>query len=131
MESMSTPPTQPPSEQPVIQVHDSADDAELLKELRRVRSDISFRKWTKRRLVFIIAVVILDLLATILSTTALVLVHSNQLANCHRDNTLRAAQVQLWEGVIVQAQQTNQHTDPQQIKSFEDSLHQQFAQHGC
>jgi hypothetical protein len=74
----------------------------------------------------------LDLVASILSVGAIVLIREVQLDNCHRDNTLRAANVQLWEGVILQAQQnTANPPDPKQVQGFEDLLHQNFAPHAC
>lgn len=57
-------------------------DAELLTELKRVRSDLGFRNWISLRIKIVAALVAFDLIVSILSIAALVGVYRVQAVEC-------------------------------------------------
>jgi hypothetical protein len=66
----------------------SPTDDELLKELKRVRSDLGFRKWISLRVKIVAALVIFDLVVSVLSVVAIIIVRDVQVSECDhaRDN---------------------------------------------
>lgn len=119
------------------------DDRELLAELRRVGSDLGFRKWARRRIFLVAALVVLDLLLSVGVVAALIGIRHVQHEACQRDNRLRAAYVDQWTPILVDAPPPvlppnptaeQQATYDGQIRlrtNFQSALDTDFAQHDC
>lgn len=118
-----------------------ADD-ELLGELKRVGSDLTFRRWTRHRVKIIALLVTFDLLVSVVSVLALLGVHHVQRESCQRDNQLRQAYVAQWQPVLDQPpaplsdnptaeEKARYEAGLQTRQQFQESLKNGFAQHGC
>jgi hypothetical protein len=108
---------------------DPTDD-ELLSELKRIRSDLGFRKWISLRVRIVAALIVFDLLISLLSVGAVAIALNAQHSACVRDDDLRAAYTAQWQPILDGAKQAN---DPRQVDvvhRFETGL-AGFRQHGC
>lgn len=66
-------------------------DDELLAELKRVRSDLGFRKWISLRVRIVIGLIAFDLMVSVLVVAAVLGVRHVQIENCHGRQQDRAA----------------------------------------
>lgn len=120
----------------------NTDDSELVEQLHRVDSSLEFRGWTRRRIVALTVFVVLDLVATLLSSGAIVGVVIARRESCDRDNALRSAYVTMWQPVLalpVPALPPDSSEQQKQMAAaqantrrvFQANLNDGFAQHGC
>lgn len=120
------------------------DDAELLNELKRVRSEITWRRWVRRRIGIIAIFIAMDLLASLAAGVALYKVFNFQSDACHADNELRRQYVDQWTPLLrdspqpvdpgPNAPEAARETFNGQVKlrqEFTDGLTHGFAQHPC
>lgn len=67
------------------------DDAELVEQLKRVQSDVGFRNWTRHRMFLVVVLVAFDLLISVLSITAIVLIRQQDSERIADTNARRIA----------------------------------------
>lgn len=105
-------------------------DDELLQELKRIRSDLGFRKWISLRVRIVLALVVFDLAVSVLSVTAVGIALNAQHSSCVRDNNLRAAYTAQWQPILDDAKAKNDPAQAGLVHRFEVGL-DGFKQHGC
>lgn len=117
-------------------------DEELLAQLKRVQSDLSFRRWTRKRVFLMAALILIDLIASVGSISAIFIGLHTQHTTCTRDNELRKAYVAQWQPVLDQPpavlpdnatpqQKATYEAQLQTRQRFQDSLNVGFKQHTC
>lgn len=119
-------------------------DDELLDELKRVGSDLGFRKRVRRSIRAVILFITVDLIISGIAIFALVSVKDVQREACERDNILRKSYVDQWTPLIADNPLPPEPPDdaPQEVKDnynkqkrshdiFIDGLSNGFAQHPC
>jgi hypothetical protein len=108
---------------------DPTDD-ELLNELKRIRSDLGFRKWISLRVRIVAALIVFDLLISLLSIAAVAIALNTQHSACVRDNDLRAAYTAQWQPLLDDAIKANDPSTADLRARFQVGL-EGFKQHGC
>lgn len=123
-------------------VTEDVTDDDLVGQMKRVRSDLSFRKWTRKRIFLSLCLIFVDLLTTALSVYAISLNRNLAVETCKRDNVFREAYVNQWKPILtlpplslpagatpeVKAQYNAQ--EVLRIR-FNESLTKDFAIHPC
>jgi hypothetical protein len=105
-------------------------DDELVRELRRVRSDLGFRKWIGTRVRVVIALLVFDLIVSCLSIGAFVAATNALHSACVRDDTLRAAYTAQWQPILDGARTQDDPRNRDIVARFQVGL-DGFKQHGC
>jgi hypothetical protein len=121
-----------------------SSDQELLTELRKVGTDLVFRKKTRKLMRIIFALTAFSVVISVISIFALVSVRTLQVRECQRDNEFRKAYVDQWAPILADspAPQKPAEDAPQEVQaayersvrsraSFVKSLDTNFAQHAC
>lgn len=120
----------------------SVSDAQLLDELRRVRGELTWRARVRRWLRWIVATLVIALVASLLALGAFVGVLRARHEACGRDNDLRRAYAAQWQPVLSLPpaalppnptdEQRRQYDAAMVVRQrFADSLTNGFAQHAC
>lgn len=123
---------------------ESDGDQELLAELRKVGSDLGFRRRIRRIIRGMIALMVVDMFVSILAIYAVSVVRGYQHDACERSNKFREAYVNQWAPIIADSPIPTKPPDdaPQAVKdayriqiksrnSFIHSLNTDFAQQPC
>jgi hypothetical protein len=105
-------------------------DDELLSELKRIRSDLGFRKWISLRVRIVAALILFDLLVSLLSIGAVAVALNAQHSACVRDDDLRAAYTAQWQPLLDEANKANDPSQAEVRQRFQIGL-DGFKQHGC
>lgn len=105
-------------------------DDELIKELKRVRSDVGFRKWIRTRVKIVAALVAFDLIVSLISIAAIIGVRVVQQEGCHRDNDLRRAYINQWQPVLDDAKTKDDPSSRATVQRFEVTF-EAFKTHPC
>ncbi len=117
-------------------------DDDLVPQLRRVRSDLSFRSRVRLGGWLILVFVVVDLFTTAGVVVALLGLQHVQHEACQRDNVLRAAYVAQWQPILdIPPTPLAKDATEEQRRAFEAqqnirvrfvaSLVDGFAQHAC
>lgn len=105
-------------------------DAELVRELRRVRSDLGFRKWIGTRVKVVLALLVFDLTVSCLAIGAFVAATNALHSACVRDDALRAAYTAQWQPILDGARTQDDPRNRDIVRRFQFGL-DGFKQHGC
>jgi hypothetical protein len=115
-------PQEPPTE--------GGEDSELLSELKRIKSDLGFRRWTRLRVKTVAILVGLDLFISCGTAYAVWKVDRVQTEACERDNDLRRAYLQQWRPLLVDAQTKDDPASRDVVARFGETL-DAFKTHNC
>lgn len=108
-------------------------ESDLVGELRRVKSDLGFRSWTRHRMAAIAFFVVLDIVASVIAITALVQVNAQRKQTnqqiCQSQNRGRAGSRELWAQLIAQnpVSPLPANPTPAQIKTHDRLTHRADA----
>lgn len=105
-------------------------DPELLNELKRVGSDLGFRRWTRLRVKTVAIFVAIDLAVSCGTAYAIWRIGEVQHEACARDNDLRRAYLQQWRPLLVDAQTKDDPASRATVARFGATL-DVFATHDC
>ncbi len=126
------------------EVSNTNTDEELVEQLRRVSSDLSFRHWVRKNLKWIVIFLVFNLVISFIAVYAFVKVRTIQKENCEHFNAFKESYVNQWKPVLADSPPATPPADdaPQEVKeayerqqklrtNFENSLNTDFAQQAC